>query len=229
MKINNASILNLGAAPWKFILLAATLLFTYALPVHADDHEEAPVTTEEAPADEADAAPYEDSYEVFTESEGFALFTVSNFNGYCNCCVSCFLMHLGFATLESGLCQSKNTVNILFKNVFIMGIGILTYAFYGFNAMYPGEMGTDWNGYFATGSWFGVDPSDTSMITDDYAGYTWWTDFLFQAMFAATGATIVSGAVAERIKLPAFMLFAVLFVGCCIPDRRCLEMGWRMA
>ena len=155
MKINNASILNLGAAPWKFILLAATLLFTYALPVHADDHEEAPVTTEEAPADEADAAPYEGSYEVFTESEGFALFTVSNL-WILIAAFLVFTMHLGFATLESGLCQSKNTVNILFKNVFIISIGILTYAFYGFNAMYPGEMGTDWNGYFATGSWFGV-------------------------------------------------------------------------
>ena len=113
----------------------------------------------------------------------------------------------------------------LFKNVFIISIGILTYAFYGFNAMYPGEMGTDWNGYFATGSWFGVDPSDTSMITDDYAGYTWWTDFLFQAMFAATGATIVSGAVAERIKLPAFMLFAVLFVGFAYPTAGAWKWG----
>ena len=55
--------------------------FSYALPVHADDHEEAPVTTEEAPADEADAAPYEGSYEVFTESE-FCLITVSNFRIY---------------------------------------------------------------------------------------------------------------------------------------------------
>ena len=54
------------------------------------------------------------------------------------------------------------------------------------------------------------------MITDDYAGYM-VDRFPFQAMFAATGATIVSGAVAERIKLPAFMLFAVLFVGFACP------------
>ena len=63
------------------------------------------------------------------------------------------------------------------------------------------------------------------MITDDYAGYTWWTDFLFQAMFAATGATIVSGAVAERIKLPAFMLFAVLFVGFAYPTAGAWKWG----
>ena len=117
-------------------------------------------------------------------------------------------MHLGFATLESGLTRAKNTTNVLFKNVFIISIGILTYAFWGFNAMYPG----DFNGFFAFGSWFGVDSTDVSLMTDAYADYTWWTDFIFQAMFAATGATIVSGAVAERIKLPSFMIFVTLLV-----------------
>ena len=55
-----------------------------------------------------------------------------------------FLMHLGFATLESGLCQQKNVVNVLFKNVFIISIGVITYAFFGFNTHYPG----DFNGWF---------------------------------------------------------------------------------
>src|SRR5690554_3267898 len=50
-----------------------------------------------------------------------------------------FLMHLGFATLESGLTQSKNTVNILFKNTMVVCIGLLTYALVGFNLMYPGD------------------------------------------------------------------------------------------
>ena len=50
-----------------------------------------------------------------------------------------FIMHLGFATLESGLTRAKNTTNILFKNTFIVCIGILTYAFVGFNLMYPSE------------------------------------------------------------------------------------------
>ena len=137
-----------------------------------------------------------------------------------------FIMHLGFSTLESGLTQSKNTTNILFKNVFIISIGVLTYAVWGFNAMYPGEMIVDgkgdWNGWFAMGSWFGGGVLDSAEsikanFTADYAGYTWWTDFIFQAMFAATGATIVSGAVAERVKLPSFMLFATLLVAFAYP------------
>ena len=117
-------------------------------------------------------------------------------------------MHLGFSCVETGLTQSKNTVNILFKNLFIISIGIISYAFYGFNAMYPG----DFNGVFATGSWFGVSNDDMTLMTDAYAAYTWWTGFIFQAMFAATAATIVSGAVAERIKLGSFMVYAALLV-----------------
>lgn len=124
-----------------------------------------------------------------------------------------FLMHLGFATLESGLTRQKNTVNVLFKNVFIICIGILTYALWGFNAMYPGDPGT-WNGYFALGNPIGFE-DDVANLTAKYGdgnAYTYWSDFIFQAMFAATAATIVSGAVAERVKLPSFMIFAVLLV-----------------
>jgi ammonium transporter, Amt family len=147
------------------------------------------------------------SYEAFTESAGFSLFTVNNLWLLISAALV-FMMHLGFATLETGLTQSKNTVNILFKNVFIVCIGILGYALYGFNAMYPGEF----NGFFAFGSWFGVDNEDVTMMTDAYNNYTWWTDFIFQAMFAATAATIVSGAVAERVKLSSFLIYATLLV-----------------
>ncbi len=150
--------------------------------------------------------PYE-SYEAFTESAGFALFTVNNLWLLISAALV-FIMHLGFSCVETGLCQSKNTVNILFKNLFIVAIGIIGYAFYGFNAMYPG----DFNGFFATGSWFAVDNADVTMVTDAYNNYTWWTDFIFQAMFAATAATIVSGAVAERVKLGGFMIYATLLV-----------------
>ncbi len=122
-----------------------------------------------------------------------------------------FIMHLGFSTLETGLTRQKNTVNVLFKNVFIICLGVLSYAIWGFNAMYPGEMGADWNGYFAIGSPIGFE-GDVDNLTATYADYTYWSDFIFQAMFAATAATIVSGAVAERVKLPAFMLFATLLV-----------------
>jgi Amt family ammonium transporter len=153
-----------------------------------------------------EAPPYE-SYEAFTESGGFALFTVNNLWLLISAALV-FIMHLGFSCVETGLTQSKNTVNILFKNLFIVCIGIVGYALYGFNAMYPG----DFNGFFASGSWFGVDNDDVTMMTDAYASYTWWTDFIFQAMFAATAATIVSGAVAERVKLGSFMIYATLLV-----------------
>ncbi len=61
-----------------------------------------------------------------------------------------FVMHLGFATLESGLTRAKNTTNILFKNTFIISIGILTYALCGFNLMYPGEF-NGWLGFAGFG------------------------------------------------------------------------------
>jgi ammonium transporter, Amt family len=124
-----------------------------------------------------------------------------------------FIMHLGFATLEAGLTRSKNTVNILFKNMMILPIGIITYYIAGFNLMYPG----DFNGFFGFAG-FGLDPGDAGM-TVDYAGgnYTYWTDFIFQAMFAATAATIVSGAVAERIKESSFLIFSAIYVAIIYP------------
>jgi ammonium transporter, Amt family len=123
-----------------------------------------------------------------------------------------FIMHLGFATLETGLTRQKNTVNILFKNLFIVSVGIVSYALTGFNTMYPG----DFNGFIAIKGWIGFD-GDVANLTNQYADYTYWTDFIFQAMFAATAATIVSGAVAERVKLSGFMLYATLLVAFAYP------------
>lgn len=124
-----------------------------------------------------------------------------------------FIMNLGFATLESGLTRAKNTANILFKNAIIPCIGVVTYALVGFGLMYPGEF----NGYLGFAG-FGLFP-DEAGVTVAYASgkYTYWTDFLFQAMFAATCATIVSGAVAERIKLSSFIIFSFVFVAFVYP------------
>ena len=120
-----------------------------------------------------------------------------------------FIMHLGFATLESGMTRSKNTINILFKNTFIVCVGIVTYALVGFNLMYPG----DFIAFQAFGfAGIGLHPGAADLTQAYNTGYTYWTDFLFQAMFAATAATIVSGAVAERIKLNSFMVFSTLYV-----------------
>jgi Amt family ammonium transporter len=123
-----------------------------------------------------------------------------------------FIMHLGFAGVEAGFTQAKNTVNILFKNTLTPAIGLVTYAFVGFGLMYPGEF----NGFLGFAGMLG--PDETGM-TPEYAsaGYTYWTDFLFQAMFAATAATIVSGAVAERIKISSYLIFTVFFVGLVYP------------
>ncbi|HJN45017.1 MAG: ammonium transporter [Acidobacteria bacterium] len=126
-----------------------------------------------------------------------------------------FIMHLGFATLESGLTQAKNTVNILFKNTGIVAIGLLTYAIVGFNLMYPGDFSI---GQFFGFAGFGLDPgAEGNTIAYASGAYTYWTDFIFQAMFAATAATIVSGAVAERVKLGPFLIFTTIYVAFIYP------------
>ena len=153
---------------------------------------------------------------AFAEGEPFdeALFTANN-SWMMLAAALVFIMHLGFAMVESGLTRAKNTTNILFKNTFIPCVGILTYFLCGFNLMYPGEF----NGFLGFAG-FGISGGFAEGAnTPSYAsgGYTYWTDFLFQAMFAATAATIVSGAVAERVKLGSFMIFSTIFVGLVYP------------
>ena len=134
------------------------------------------------------------------------------------CTALVFFMHLGFAFLEIGLTRQKNTINILFKNIFIITIGLLLYCLIGFNLMYPG-FAEGSSGIFGFAG-FGLDSPLTSTGGLDLAyneGYTYWTDFLFQGMFAATAATIVSGAVAERMKIGPFMIFTVIYVGLIYP------------
>jgi len=141
-----------------------------------------------------------------------ALFTTNNL--WMMICVALvFLMHLGFSLLEIGLTRQKNTINILFKNFFIICSGLLLYYIIGFNLMYPGEF----NGWLGLHG-IGLELPDNG-LTAAYAdgGYTFWTDFLFQGMFAATAATIVSGAVAERIKIGSFIAFSIIYVGIVYP------------
>jgi len=133
------------------------------------------------------------------------------------CTALVFFMHLGFAFLEIGLTRQKNTINILFKNIFIITVGLLLYALVGFNLMYP-NWGANSAGYLGDFI-FGIsEPLKNGTLDLAYnEGYTYWTDFLFQGMFAATAATIVSGAVAERMKILPFMIFTVLYVGFVYP------------
>lgn len=129
------------------------------------------------------------------------------------CTALVFFMHLGFSLLEVGLTRQKNAINILFKNVFIICAGLLLYSLIGFNLMYPGSFiaGVIPDYFFGL---FGLSaPIAEGRLDLAYnGGYTYWTDFLFQGMFAATAATIVSGAVAERIKLGSYILFSVIYI-----------------
>ncbi len=189
-------------AKWLSYLMAALMLSPVVFTLSGLDSplfgQEAAVAEEAAPAAEEAGV----SLEMFTVNNVWMM--IATF--------LVFVMHLGFAMLETGLTQAKNTVNILFKNTMIIAIGLLTYALMGFNLMYPG----DFNGYLGFAGW-GIS-TDAAGITSAYSeGYTYWTDFLFQGMFAATAATIVSGAVAERIKLSAFLIFSLIYVATIYP------------
>ena len=126
------------------------------------------------------------------------------------CAALVFFMHLGFSFLEIGLTRQKNTINILFKNFFIITMGIIVYCLVGFNLMYPGDFNIIGNGILGFGG-LGLDAVAAADLSYN-EGYTYWTDFLFQGMFAATAGTIISGAVAGRIKINAFMLIVFLYI-----------------
>ena len=126
------------------------------------------------------------------------------------CAALVFFMHLGFSFLEIGLTRQKNTINILFKNFFIITMGLIAYCLIGFNLMYPGDFNIIGNGILGFAG-AGLD-SATAADLGYNNGYTYWTDFLFQGMFAATAGTIISGAVAERIKINSFMLIVFIYI-----------------
>ena len=171
-----------------------------------------PALAEEGVAADGVAVAVEAVAEAAAEETGVAdqaMFTVNN-TWMLVAIFLVFIMNLGFATVETGLTRAKNTVNILFKNVVIVPIGILTYALMGFNLMYPGD---SWLiGKVLGFGGFGLSMDPAGFTSAYNPSYTYWTDFMFQAMFAATAATIVSGAVAERIKLSSFIVFSVFYV-----------------
>lgn len=126
------------------------------------------------------------------------------------CAVLVILMQPGFALLEVGLNAKKNTVNILFKNVMDLSVGVLLYFFIGWGIMYPGDVD-----YFAFAG-IGVAGDTTDAAALEY-GFSNSVDFLFQVAFAATAATIVSGAVAGRMKFGAYLTFSALLTGLIYP------------
>ena len=124
-----------------------------------------------------------------------------------------FFMAAGFAMLEGGLVRSKNVTMQMTKNIALFSIAAIMYWLVGFNTMYPG----DFNGYFAIGGQtvldaVGVSAADAAL---DYASVG--SDFFFQLVFVAATASIVSGAVAERIKLWPFLIFVIVLTGIMYP------------
>lgn len=199
----------------KITLLTLLLTFMSFVTMEINGAEEAIAVVETAVEETAEEAPAFTTVEEFQSMPvAYPKFMVDNLWILLSAALV-FIMHLGFATLESGLTRQKNTVNILFKNVFIISMGVLSYAMWGFISMYPGDAWTI-TGFLAMGSpipnGFAEGADSVANLTNQYADYTYWSDFIFQAMFAATAATIVSGAVAERIKLGSFMIGATILV-----------------
>jgi ammonium transporter, Amt family len=144
-----------------------------------------------------------------------------------------FWMNAGFALVESGLCQSKNCVNILAKNFIVFAISTISFWVIGWGLMF-GD-GNSWVG--TSGLWFvggadnspalgeayaSMNPFSTAKYEGVYSAINWtptplWAKFFFQLVFAGTAATIVSGAVAERIKISSFIIFSFLLVAFVYP------------
>ena len=144
-----------------------------------------------------------------------------------------FWMNAGFALVESGLCRSKNCVNILTKNFIVFAISSISFWVIGWGLMFG-----DGTGLFGTqGLWFvsgadnspalgkdymAMNPFSATEYQGVYNSINWtpvplWAKFFFQLVFAGTAATIVSGAVAERIKFGSFVVFSFILVACMYP------------
>ena len=173
-------------------------------PAEETPTEEA-TTEEEAPADEVPVKePSADLGQLQYAFDNFVLFL---------CAVLVFLMQAGFAMVEAGFNSSKNSVNILFKNSMDVCVGVLLYWVIGYGLMYPGE---SWSipGYLGfAGS--GVAETDSSLSGPGELFPQ--VDFLFQAVFAATAATIVSGAVAGRMKFNGYIIYSAILTAFIYP------------
>ena len=115
-----------------------------------------------------------------------------------------FFMNLGFASLEAGMARSKNTVNILSKNFIVFAVSSLGFMLLGWGLMFGGD-----NPFLGTQHLFILGESDLSFYDDTLtSNVPFWGKFFFQLVFCGTAATIVSGAVAERIKYITFIVFS---------------------
>ncbi|MFM8709287.1 MAG: ammonium transporter, partial [Planctomycetia bacterium] len=138
------------------------------------------------------------------------------------CGMLVFFMNLGFGCVESGFARSKNCVNILSKNFVVFAATTLAYFLFGWDLMFGagdggwiGNSGTWMVGGADNSPWIGADAAIGGKYQGVYPAIAWatvplWVKFFFQLVFAGTAATIVSGAVAERIKYHSFVIFSFL-------------------
>ena len=119
-----------------------------------------------------------------------------------DCAILVFIMQAGFMCMETGLSRYKNSINVALKNAADFGVSVVIFWIFGFGIMF----GTSYNGFFGT---------DLFFFKTEKAEYM--TYFVFQAMFVATAATIISGAVAERMKFNGYLIMTVLATGIIYP------------
>jgi ammonium transporter, Amt family len=202
---------KLKKAGWIGIL--AAMLLSLSVPLWADEPAAPPAA--EAPAIAAESAPAPAAGPSETKVAFDTLWVL--LTG-----MLVFFMNLGFAMVESGMCRSKNTVNILSKNFIVFAISSLAFWAMGWGLMFG-----DGNGFVGLSGLFFIGGADNSPMPGDlyqgvYSALSWATvpllaKFFFQLVFAGTAATIVSGAVAERIKYVSFIVFSFFLVGFIYP------------
>ena len=211
-------------------LVGAVLIGGPATNVPAWAQDETPETTaEETPAEETeeeaaaeegeeagaeDAAPAEEETPYFKKEEiAYSMNTMIMMI----CAVLVLFMQAGFAMVEVGFNSSKNAVNILSKNLMDLSVGAILYLFIGFGLMYPGDDGAGSWFYWPGFGPFGRDNPDFGSAYDLDYGISYSSDFLFQVAFAATAATIVSGAVAGRMKFTGYLVYSAILTGLIYP------------
>jgi len=208
---------------WIVCLAALLLVAGAVLPAMAADEvkpEAAPAVASPAPAT-APAAPAPTFTKEMAESiasQKVAIDTV----WVLIAAFLVFFMNLGFGLVESGFCRAKNCVNILFKNFVVFAVSSIAFLALGFGLMFgDGNPLLGLKGLlFVTGA--DNSPALGAAYQGVYSALNWtgvplWAKFFFQLVFAGTAATIVSGAVAERIKFKAFILFTLFMVGVIYP------------
>jgi ammonium transporter, Amt family len=208
---------------WGLLTLLAVFSLVAAVPTAAWAQEAETETAEEEATTETEAAGEGEAAEETTEEvaaatpEEDATYTFNSLVMFL-CAVLVIFMQAGFALVEAGMNQAKNTVNILFKNLMDFSLGVLLYLFIGFGIMYPGAAGEGkWFAYSGSpgiNGGLGLEARDS---VDATASYSANSDFIFQVAFAATAATIVSGAVAGRMKFSAYLAYSAVITALVYP------------